>query len=78
VALDRTVVGTHDVYLTFAGQDRGYQGLADVGWFAFNAPGTAKLTPPPPPPAPTTRPVATTGPATRPAATQRVNVEQLR
>jgi len=67
VALDRTVVGSHDVYLTFAGQDRGYQGLADVAWFNFNAPGTAKLTPPPPPPAPATRPAATTGPASGPS-----------
>ncbi|MDB5321878.1 MAG: polymerase, sigma-24 subunit, subfamily [Phycisphaerales bacterium] len=71
VALGRTVVGNHDVYLTFAGQDRGYQGLADVAWFAFNAPGTAKLTPPPPPPSTqaTTR-AATTGPTTVPSLRQ--------
>jgi RNA polymerase sigma factor (sigma-70 family) len=67
VALKQKVVGNHDVYLTFAGTDRGYFGLGDVAWFNFNAPGTAKLTPPPPAPVPTTG-----------SATQRVNVEELR
>jgi hypothetical protein len=68
VSLGRTVTGSHDVYLTFAGQDRGYFGLADVAWFSFNAVGTAALTPPPPQPASATRP-ATTVPATRPSST---------
>jgi hypothetical protein len=67
VALSRTITGNHDVYLTFAGQDRGYFGLADVAWFSFNAPGTAALTPPPPQPAPATR--ATTLPTSLPSTT---------
>jgi hypothetical protein len=33
--LRKAVTGKHDVYLTFAGTDRGYQGLADVAWFRF-------------------------------------------
>jgi RNA polymerase sigma factor (sigma-70 family) len=68
VALSRTITGNHDVYLTFAGQDRGYFGLADVAWFSFNAPGTAALTPPPPPPATQSTTRAATVPATGPAA----------
>ena len=54
----------HDVYLTFAGTNRGYQGLADIAWFSFNAPGTAVVSPPIAPAA-GIRPAATV-PATAP------------
>jgi RNA polymerase sigma factor (sigma-70 family) len=35
VKLHSAVTGKHDVYLTFDGTNRGYQGLADVAWFRF-------------------------------------------
>jgi RNA polymerase sigma factor (sigma-70 family) len=35
VKLGSAVTGKHDVYLTFDGTNRGYQGLADVAWFRF-------------------------------------------
>ena len=44
--LSELVKDNHDVYLTFSGTNKGYFGLADVAWFSFNAPGTAKLSPP--------------------------------
>jgi hypothetical protein len=61
VKLSETIKGNHDVFLIFSGADKGYQGLADVAQFNFNATGTGVLTPPPPPPPPATRP--TTMPA---------------
>jgi len=68
VALSKAVTGNHDVYLTFAGQDRGYFGLADVAWFSFNKTGTGRVNAPPSPPAPPQPP------ATRPT-TQPMNME---
>jgi RNA polymerase sigma factor (sigma-70 family) len=66
VALSKPIGGSHDVYLTFAGRDQGYQGVADVAWFSFNARRTPLTPPPPQPPAATTR--ATTRATTLPAS----------
>jgi metallo-beta-lactamase family protein len=52
VPLKQKITGNHDVYLTFSGKNQGYQGLADVAWFTFNAPGAVLFFPPPPPPPP--------------------------
>jgi hypothetical protein len=50
------VTGKHDVYLTFAGTNRGYQGLADVAWFGFGRADKAATAPAATGPAATTRP----------------------
>jgi hypothetical protein len=62
--LKEPVRGRHDVYLTFAGKNQGYQGLANVNWIQFKtwAPADAIAATQPAP-----ERTASTRPTTKPA-----------